>query len=239
MRSWPARFTASASSAVSITLRDTSPRRRLACMDALRSMRKASSSLSAPPRIRMPLARSTHLRSSIWACALSSARRRPCTWAKRARPSATAAGQSGTAVPVRQALTPAASASSIQLGSAGAPSGHHSSTGRGRLASWHCRSGQGGACAAAATTSTCGACRTVSCTRVLQTAPCNGASPAARRLWASASASARLQCTGSRARDSIFLMETQPFRHMARQLHRSGHTGVTTHPTGAGFCTKP
>ena len=64
MRSWPARFTASASWAEAITCRDTASNRWFVYIDAARSIAKASSSDTARARARMPLARSTALRSA-------------------------------------------------------------------------------------------------------------------------------------------------------------------------------
>ena len=64
MRSCPARFTPSALRAPSMTCCATWPRRRLACMAAVRSTRKASSSGNWRTLINRPLARSTSLRSS-------------------------------------------------------------------------------------------------------------------------------------------------------------------------------
>ena len=78
MRSWPARFIASAQRAASQTARDSSPMRRFTLIAAPRSSRKASSSPSPRADISTPLARSTHLRSSSCSCARAAARRSAC-----------------------------------------------------------------------------------------------------------------------------------------------------------------
>ena len=194
MRIWPARLTASAACAASITARDTSPTRRLACIDAARSSAKASASLKCRPRISTPLARSTHLRSSSRASAESSACCSACSRSKRGTASASAARSAGRCTaPGSQAITRASSNAARSSGGCGAPT---TSTGRAALLASRASAARSAASSpAACTTTACGASRTTSRTNMwhrttpstARPAACKPADKWAASAWADAS----------------------------------------------------
>ena len=189
MRNCPARLTASADCAASITPRDTSPTRKLACIDAARSSENAASSLNCWWRISTPLARSTHLRSSSWASAAARAR----AWAWRcansgpARASAERSAASG-APAGSHAITCNGSKAAA---SAGRPLAPATTTGSGAAAaSKPSAASISGASPSPKATTICGASRTPSRTNMWHGTVASTASPAARNCPASAWASA-------------------------------------------------
>ena len=175
-----------------MTLRETSPTRRLAVIEADRNSAKASCSLSCRRLIKTPLARSSHLRSSRRASASPSAAAWACSCVKRGKASSNAActpraaaaasvGASGS-----QAITRAAS----QLaGSAGGRAGPSNNTGSGKLpASRASAACSRSACPSSIATTACGARRTASRTNMWQGSSASTGWPDKRKASASAGA---------------------------------------------------
>ena len=187
MRNWPARLMASAACAASISPRETSPTRRLACIDAVRSRLKASSSLSCWARISTPLALSTHLRSSSRATAPANARAWvwPC-W-KRATASAWATASVAASTSAgRQAIRCRSSRAAKPPSGMAVPT---SSTGQGALAASSASASRSVSSSTGASTATaCGASRTTARTKLWQgSGPLEAWPPACRRrrrAWA-------------------------------------------------------
>lgn len=194
MRSCPARLTASAASADSISARETSPTRRLVCMEAVRSSAKASGSVSCWRDISTPLARSTHLRSSSRACKPARLRCRPCSWANCCRASGSAtASRCGVQGSAAACNTPAATAWPANRLS---KRSQYSSTGTAWAACSNAMPSSSAASISSATTTTAsGARRTTSRTKLLQ-----AAAPSTRRCSAdSCCASARAAASSGAA----------------------------------------